>query len=66
MILIIGGLILASIPFWGKVRDPSAGPMLLACFDGFLIVFQFSSVIWLLMLLTGSGGELCGLLPALF
>jgi hypothetical protein len=27
--------------------------------------FQFCSVIWLWMLLTGSGGELCGLLPAL-
>jgi hypothetical protein len=30
-----------------------------ACCDGLLIVFQFCSVIWLWMLLTGSGDELC-------
>jgi hypothetical protein len=34
--------------------------------DGLLIVFQFCSVIWLWMLLTDSGDELCGPLPALF
>jgi hypothetical protein len=31
-----------------------------------LIIFQFCSVIWLWMLLTGSGDKHCGLLPALF
>jgi hypothetical protein len=31
-----------------------------------LIVFQFCTVIWLWMLLTGSGDEFCALLPALF
>jgi hypothetical protein len=30
-----------------------------------LIVFQFCSVVCLWMLLTGSGDEFCGLLPAL-
>jgi hypothetical protein len=52
--------------FWGKVSDLSVGPLLSVCCDGLLIIFQFCSVIWLWMLLTGSGDELCGLLPALF
>jgi hypothetical protein len=35
-------LFLSLTPFlWGKVRDPSAGSLLLACYDGLLIVFQF-------------------------
>jgi hypothetical protein len=37
-----------------------------ACCDDLLIVFQFCSVIWLWMLLTSSGDELCVPLPALF
>jgi hypothetical protein len=41
-------------------------PLLSACGDGLLIIFQFCSIVWLWMLLTGSGDELCGLLPALF
>jgi hypothetical protein len=58
-----GGLFLCLTPFlWGKVSDPSAGPLLSACCDGLLIVFQFCNVIWLWMLLTDSGDELCGLL----
>jgi hypothetical protein len=60
-------LFLFLTPFlWGKVSDPSAGPLLSACCDGLLIIFQFCSVILLWMLLTGSGDELCGPLPALF
>jgi hypothetical protein len=39
-------------PFlWSKVSVPSAGPLLSACCDGLLIVFQFCNVIWLWMLL---------------
>jgi hypothetical protein len=65
--LIIGGLFLCIAPFlWVKVSDPSAGPLLSVCYDGLLIIFQFCSVVWLWMLLTGSGDELCGPLPALF
>jgi hypothetical protein len=34
------------IPFlWGKVSDPSSGPLVSACCDGLLIVFQFCSAI---------------------
>jgi hypothetical protein len=61
------GLISLPCPFlWGKVSDPSASPLLSACCGGLLIIFQFCSVIWLWMLLTGSWDVLCGLLPALF
>jgi hypothetical protein len=61
------GLFLCLIPFlWGKVSDPSGGPLLSVCCDGLLIIFQFFSVVWLWILLTESGDELCGLLPALF
>jgi hypothetical protein len=61
------GLFLCLAPFlWDKLSDPSASPLLSACCDGLLIIFQLYSVIWLWMLLTGSGDELCGLLPALF
>jgi hypothetical protein len=63
--LLTGGLLLCLTPFvWGKVNDLSAGPLLSAC-DGFLFVFQFCRAIWLWVLLTGSGEELCGPLPAL-
>jgi hypothetical protein len=44
----------------------SAGPLLSACCDGLLIIFQFCTVIFLWMLLTGSGDEFCGPLLALF
>jgi hypothetical protein len=41
-----GGLFFCLVPFlWGKARDPSARPLLSACCDGLLIVFQFCSVI---------------------
>jgi hypothetical protein len=44
--LITGGLFLCLAPFfWGKVSDPLAGPLLSACCDGLLIIFQFFSVI---------------------
>jgi hypothetical protein len=66
-VLVYWGLFLCLTPFlWGKVSDLSAGPLLSACCDGLLIVFQFYSVIWLWMLLTVSGDELFGTLPALF
>jgi hypothetical protein len=32
--------------FWGKVSDTSASPLLSACYDGLLIIFQFLSVVW--------------------
>jgi hypothetical protein len=51
---------------WGKVRDPSASSLLSTCYDCLLIVFQFWGVVWLWMLLTGSGDKFCGPLPALF
>jgi hypothetical protein len=54
-------------PFlWGKVNDLSASPLLSACCDGLLFVFQFCRAIWLWVLLTGSGDEFFGPLPALF
>jgi hypothetical protein len=54
-------------PFhWGKVSDPSAGSLLLACYAILLINFQFCNDVWLWMLLTGSGDDLCGSLSALF
>jgi hypothetical protein len=41
-----GILFLCLIPFfWGKVSDPSADPLMPACCDDLLIVFQFCSVI---------------------
>jgi hypothetical protein len=59
-------LFLCLAPFlWGKVIDLSAGPLLSACGDGLLIIFQFCSAFCLWMLLTGSGDELCGSLPFL-
>jgi hypothetical protein len=62
-----GGLFICLTPFlWGKVSDPPADPLLSACCDGQLIVFKFCSVVWLWMLLTGSGDEFCGPLSALF
>jgi hypothetical protein len=65
--LITGGLFLCLAPFlWGKISDPSVGPQLSEYCDGLLINFQFFSVVWLQMFLTGLGGELCRLLPALF
>jgi hypothetical protein len=41
--LITGGLFLCLTPFLcGKVSDLSAGPLLSACCDGLLIIFQFA------------------------
>jgi hypothetical protein len=61
----IGSLFFCLAPFlWGKVRDMSASSLMSACYDGLLIVFQFCSVVWLWMLLTGSD-EFCGPLPTL-
>jgi hypothetical protein len=63
--------VFAVLVYWGLFSVPcplSLGqgqwsiswPLLSACCDGLLIVFQFCSVIWLCMLLTGSGDELYG------
>jgi hypothetical protein len=61
------GLFLCLASFlWGKVSDLSAGPLLSACCDGLPIIFQFFSVVWLWILLSGLGDEPCGLLPTLF
>jgi hypothetical protein len=64
------------LDYWGLVSLPrplslgqgqwSISGLMDACCDGLLIIFQFCSVVWLWMLLTGSGDELCGPLPALF
>jgi hypothetical protein len=44
----------------------SISPILLSvCYDGSLFVFQFCGAVWLWVLLTGSGDDLCDLLPAL-
>jgi hypothetical protein len=60
-------LLFCLIPFlWGKVSDPSAGPLLSMCCDGLLIVFKFYIVVSLWILLTASGDELCGPLTALY
>jgi hypothetical protein len=65
-VLVYWGLFLCLTPFlWGKVIDPSAGSLLSACYAGLLTVFQFCNIIWLWMLLSGSGDELCRLLSAL-
>jgi hypothetical protein len=65
--LITGGLFLCLTPFlWGKVSGQSAGPLLSVCLDGLLIIFQFCNVVWVWMLLTGSGDEFCGPLLSLF
>jgi hypothetical protein len=34
---------------WGKVRVPSADSLLSAYYDGLLIVFQFFSIVWMLL-----------------
>jgi hypothetical protein len=57
---------LVSLPLWGKVRYPSASSLLSACYVGLLTVFQLCNVVWLWMLLTVLGDELCGMLSALF
>jgi hypothetical protein len=60
------GLFLCLTSFlWGKVSDPSAGSLLSGCCDYLLFVFQFCGAIWFWVLLTGSGDDFCGLLPAL-
>jgi hypothetical protein len=65
--LFTGGLFLCLTPFlWGKVSDVSASPLLSGCCDGSLFVFQFCRAIWLWVLHTGSGDELCSQLPAYF
>jgi hypothetical protein len=52
-----GGLFLCFASFlWGKVSDPSAGPLLSVCSNGLLIVFQFCTVIWVWMLLLPAVG----------
>jgi hypothetical protein len=64
---LLGDLFLCLILFlWGKVRGPSAGSLLSVCYAGLMTVFQFCNVIWLWMLLTGSGDELCEPLSVLF
>jgi hypothetical protein len=55
------------MPFlWGKFGDRSASSLLTVCYAGLLTFFKLCNVIWLWMLFTGSGDELCGLLSALF
>jgi hypothetical protein len=51
---------------WGKVSNLSAGPLLLACCDSLLFVFQLCKAVLLWMLLSDSGDEFFGPLPDLF
>jgi hypothetical protein len=67
--LFTGGLFFCFAPFlWGKVSDLSVGTLLSVCCDGdgLLFVFQFCRAVWFWILPTGSGDELCGLLPSVF
>jgi hypothetical protein len=64
--LFTGGLFLCLAPFlWGRVSALLAAPLLSACCDGSLFVFQFCGAVKILVLLTGSGDEFCDPLPAL-
>jgi hypothetical protein len=66
VVLVYGGLFLCLAPFlWGKVSDLSGGLPLSGCCDGLLFVPQPWRAVWLWMLLTGSGDEFWGSLPAL-
>jgi hypothetical protein len=58
---LLGACVFASLHFSG-----AASSLLSVCCDGLLFIFQFCCVVWLCVLLTGSGDELCGPLPALF
>jgi hypothetical protein len=75
--ILLWSWVFAVLVYWGLVslshslslgqgQRSSDGSLLSACYSGLLTVFQFCSVIWLWMLLAGSGDELCGLLSALF
>jgi hypothetical protein len=73
-VVLLWSWVFAVLVYWGLVSLPcplslgqgQLAPCCQCVCDGLLIVFQFCSVVWLWMLLTGSGGELCGPWPALF
>jgi hypothetical protein len=55
-----GSLFLCPTPFLCSIS-----PLCCQCVECSLFVFQFCRAVWLWVLLTGSGDELCDLLPAL-
>jgi hypothetical protein len=57
---LLGACFFASPLFPGQVQWSISWLLLSVCCDGLLIIFQFCSIIWLWVLLTGSGDELCG------
>jgi hypothetical protein len=68
--------VFTALDYWGLVSLPcplslgqgqwsDSPPLLSTCCDGLLIIFQFCSVVWLWLLLSGSRDELLELLPAL-
>jgi hypothetical protein len=60
-----GGLFICPAPFSLAGSVFHQPPLLSVCYDSLLFVFQFCRVVLLWVLLTGSGDELCDLLPAL-
>jgi hypothetical protein len=60
----LGVYFFALSPFSGAGIVPSATSASVF-YDGSLFVFQFCRTVWLWVLLTGSGDDLCDLLPAL-
>jgi hypothetical protein len=75
-VVLLWSWVFTVLGYWGLASLPrplslgqgqwSISQPLAVCFDGLLIIFQFCCVVWLWMLLTGSGDELCGPLPTLF
>jgi hypothetical protein len=63
---LLGAYFFASCLFSGARSEIHQLALLSACYAGLLTAFQFCIIVWLLMLLTGSGDEFCGLLSALF
>jgi hypothetical protein len=65
-VCLLGACLFALPPFSGaKSVIHQSSPLLSVCCDALLFVSQFCRGVWLWVLLTGSGDELCGLLLAL-
>jgi hypothetical protein len=61
----LGAYFFAPPPFTGSGSVFHQPLLLSVCYESSLFVFQFYGEIWLWVLLTGSGDELCDTLPAL-
>jgi hypothetical protein len=64
-ISMLGIYFFALPPFFGAGSVSHQSPLVCMCYDGSLFVFQSCGAVWLWVLLTGSGDELCDPLPAL-